>query len=368
MRGVDWQAMKERFRPRAVNAASRPAFAAIVNEMLMTLKTSHTWYYVPEDTAYYQLLGVFEWSDAYKDELDAVRASLPGNRIGFVGIGVDTCITAQGLFVSAVFDGGPADLAGVLVGDRLIAVAGQPFHPIESFRTCDGQEVLLTVQRTEDGPSQDIKVVPRFLEGKTMFVDAMRDSARVVACGSFNVGYIHAWSYAGRQYQDLLEQNLFGGKLAAADALVLDLRDGWGGASTAFLNLFNRQVPVLVMQMRDGRRIVLDQQWRKPVVLVINERSRSGKEAFAYGFKKLGIGPVVGCRTAGAVVSGSLRFLPDSTVLYLAVGDVEVDGARLEGVGVEPTRVVERPIPFSQGRDPQLEAALGELGDVLSGK
>ncbi|MBM4093851.1 MAG: peptidase S41, partial [Planctomycetes bacterium] len=124
----------------------------------------------------------------------------------------------------------------------------------------------------------------------------------------------------------------------------------------------------LVTQMRDGRRIVLDQQWRKPVALVINERSRSGKEAFAHGFKNLGIGPVVGCRTAGAVVSGSLRFLPDSTVLYLAVGDVEVDGARLEGVGVEPTRVVERPIPFSQGRDPQLEAALGELGDVLSGK
>ena len=39
--------------------------------------------------------------------------------------------------------------------------------------------------------------------------------------------------------------------------------------------------------------------------MLVNGGSRSGKEVLAYGFRKHGIGPVVGSRTAGAVVNFS---------------------------------------------------------------
>jgi carboxyl-terminal processing protease len=111
--------------------------------------------------------------------------------------------------------------------------------------------------------------------------------------------------------------------------------------------------------------MVLDQQWRRPTALLINERVRSGKEVFAFGFKKLARGPVVGHTTAGAVTAGALRFLPDLSVLYLAVADGEVDGVRLEGRGVSPTIAVERSIPYCGGRDPQHTAGLEALAQML---
>jgi carboxyl-terminal processing protease len=66
----------------------------------------------------------------------------------------------------------------------------------------------------------------------------------------------------------------------------------------------------------------------------------------------------VGERTAGAVVGGRLFKLADDAIMYLAVSDVRVDGARLEGVGVEPDVAVADDLPFADGRDPQLEKAV----------
>ncbi len=50
--------------------------------------------------------------------------------------------------------------------------------------------------------------------------------------------------------------------------------------------------------------------------------------------------------------------LSDKALLYLAVGDILVDGQRLEGVGVAPDVEVPDRLPFAQGADPQLEMVL----------
>jgi carboxyl-terminal processing protease len=362
MRGVDWPAAGERFRPQAASAPNREAFADVVNQMLGLLHTSHTRYLTPDMPQYYELLGVFASSPACADQIEQVRASLPHAKLGYVGIGIDTLVCDEGTFIQSVYDGGPAQAAGLQVGDRLVSVAGEPFHPIHSFQSRDGQEVAVTIQRHREGAPEDVRVTPRLLEGATMFHDAMRHSVCVTEAGGFRIGYLHVWSYAGQTYQDLLIQVLGEQPLCDADALVLDLRDGLGGASADYLNLFNRAIPRLVMNMpRRGETVVLDPQWRRPVALVINERVRSGKEVFAWGLKRAGRGQLVGHTTAGAVTAGALHFLPDQSVLYLAVGDVEVDGQRLEGQGVAPTIAVDRPIPYCAGRDPQRDAGVATL-------
>lgn len=383
MQGVDWTAARDKFRPIAASAPTRETFADTINEMLALLHTSHTRYCTPDMTRYYELLGVFESSPAYKDQMAAVRESLPQHRIGYVGIGIDTLVTEEGTFIMSLYDGSPADLAGLHVGDRLIGVAGEPFHPIHSFESRDGQTVDVTVQRQRDGAPEQVALTPRFLEGATMFREAMQKSARIISVEEevrqqsdsdmeaqtvTSIGYVHVWSYAGQTYQDLLVE-LLGGPLAEAQALVLDLRDGLGGASPEYLNLFNRDIPVLVSKMpRKHGTVTLDGQWRRPTALLINQRVTSGKEVFTWGFKRSGRGPVVGETTAGAVVAGALHFLPDNSVIYLAVADVEVDGHRLEGVGVAPTISVARTIPFCAGRDPQLDAAVEALVRELRSK
>ena len=96
------------------------------------------------------------------------------------------------------------------------------------------------------------------------------------------------------------------------------------------------------------------------MVLLADDGSRSGKELLAHGFRTLGKGPVIGERTAGAVLSGQINALTDGSVLYLAVADVLVDGQRLEGVGVAPDIEVSFDTPYAAGADPQLTRAIAE--------
>jgi carboxyl-terminal processing protease len=102
------------------------------------------------------------------------------------------------------------------------------------------------------------------------------------------------------------------------------------------------------------------------VALLINGGTRSGKEVLAYGFKKYGYGPVIGTRSAGALLAAR-AFLLDGGLLLLPVADVAVDGERLEGRGVTPTIEVPFDLPYAAGADPQLERALDELARVVGG-
>jgi carboxyl-terminal processing protease len=79
----------------------------------------------------------------------------------------------------------------------------------------------------------------------------------------------------------------------------------------------------------------------------------------AYGYKRAGFGPVVGTTTAGAVSSGALFPMPGDLLLYVAVAGTEFDdGHRIEGVGIAPDHQIERPLPYANGADPVLEAAI----------
>jgi C-terminal processing protease CtpA/Prc len=143
---------------------------------------------------------------------------------------------------------------------------------------------------------------------------------------------------------------------------VWDLRDGWGGAQAEYLHLFNGRAPTTALINRDGQRSMANVAWRKPVAMLVNEGTRSGKEILAYGFKEYGIGEVIGSRTAGAVLAGRAYLLSDGSLLLVAVADVLVDGRRLEGVGVTPTISVPFTLAYAQGKDAQLDRAV----DVLS--
>ena len=356
--GVDWRAMREAYRPRAEGAGSRAELAAVINAMLAEIGTSHTRFYGPDEPAYFQLLGVFlPGNEKLGREL---RTHAPDVEPAYSGIGIFTEEIEGETFVRAVLDGGPADKAGLKAGDRLLAVDGRPFHPMNSFDGKAGRPTRLMVQPTPEPDSRrEIEVTPKRLDTTTMFLDAMKASVRVIEREARRIGYLRIWSYAGEQYQEQLEQELLFGRLKDADALVLDLRDGWGGAWPGYLNIYTPRTLSITSIRRNRSRATFSSGWNKPVVLLVNEGTRSGKELLAYGFRKHGIGPVVGATTAGAVVQGYLSVMKDGSLLYLAVGDVLVDGeVRLEGVGVTPDIEVPFSLPYAQGADPQKERAI----------
>jgi carboxyl-terminal processing protease len=126
--------------------------------------------------------------------------------------------------------------------------------------------------------------------------------------------------------------------------------------------LFNTRAPTMQLTGRNGAREFDDVKWRKPVAMLINGGTRSGKEVLAYGFRKYRLGEVIGTRTEGAVLAAT-AFLIGAGLLLLAVADVMVDGERLEGVGVAPTIEVQASPASTGGDDPQLNRAI----EILSG-
>jgi carboxyl-terminal processing protease len=362
LRGLDWQALREQYRPLVAAAPSAEARSVLINRMLSALGASHTRHYTPAEPAYYQLLDIF--SGALRQELSRL---FPDGEVAYVGIGALTRQRGDKTFVSGVLAGLPAATGGVQVGDELVAVDSAPYHPINSFAARHGQEVSLQVRRTPDGPVQDLRVVPERLRPNEAFLKAMEASARLIDTDGARIGYIHIWSYAGAPYQHLLERQLSTGTLKDADALILDLRDGWGGAQPHYLDLFNAPSPTMVSVDRQGYTSIVNFRWRKPVLMLVNEGTRSGKEILAYGFKTYGLGEIVGTRTAGAVLAGRAFLLRDSSLLLVAVLDVLVDGQRLEGVGVTPTIDLPFSLEYAQGKDPQLERAVELLSRARRG-
>ncbi|MEL6231648.1 MAG: peptidase S41, partial [Cyanobacteria bacterium J06627_3] len=84
--GVDWAAMAERYLPQVEAVESREEKAVLLNEMLGTLKTSHTHFYTPDEPAYYQLLGIFY---PRVSEFEARLAEpFPEGKIHYAGIGM----------------------------------------------------------------------------------------------------------------------------------------------------------------------------------------------------------------------------------------------------------------------------------------
>jgi carboxyl-terminal processing protease len=361
LRHLDWAAMREKYQP-LVAAAADEERSAIINRMLDELAASHTRYYTPDDPAYYQLLDIFAGS-LRRD----LRRAFPDGQVIYPSIGIFTRRIEDKTFISGVFDGFPAAKAGLKVGDELLAADGTPYHPVRSLTAKVNQEVTLQVRRSLDEPPHEVVVVPQQTKPNEAFLKAMQESARVIHTHGVAIGYIHVWSYAGQQYQRLLEHEIFSGSLKEAEALVLDLRDGWGGAQAHYLDLFNAQGPTVTMVDRHGDVTVANVKWRKPVVMLINSGTRSGKEILAYGFKKYGMGEVIGTRTAGAVLAARAFLLSDGSLLLLAVNDVFVDGQRLEGVGVTPTLEVPLTVEYAQGKDPQLERALELLSRSVRG-
>lgn len=140
-------------------------------------------------------------------------------------------------------------------------------------------------------------------------------------------------------------------RLAALDGrpLLLDLRSNGGGEARQLHRVASRLLPPGALVGRIVRR-GRSEVWRSgadgeppssPVALLVGPRTASSAEILTAALRHAQRVPVVGQRTAGAVLFSMSRALPDGGFLTLPVSDFrDPDGARLEGVGVTPDREV----------------------------
>ena len=343
-----WKQRAIKSRKRAANVKNLDDFSNEINGLLASLNASHTFYYSRDNPKRYQLLGVF--NKLFENQIENCESLF-----NYDGIGIDTITIESENFVCSVYDGLPAANAGMMFGDQILSVDGRPFHPIQSFAGKSKSNVAVEILRANR--KQFVSVAVEELDGRSMFEKAMMSSVRIIQRSGKNIGYLHVWSYAGQKYHEQIRSTLLWGKISKCDSVIIDLRDGWGGADVNYINLFRPPIIEVHSKNREGDASNYSGVWQKPVVLLTNSQTTSGKELYAYAFKKLNIGKVVGEQSAGAVVAGRIFLLSNGDVLYLAVTDISVDGIRLEGVGVAPDIEVKRDIRMGQN-DVQLHRAI----------
>jgi carboxyl-terminal processing protease len=384
---VDFRAKAAAQREEIVTSASLTDAARRINALLALLETSHTAFYTRDDVQFAVLLDAIPFGDG----IAALKAEqFWGNVPSVAGIGIFTARVGERHFIDGVLQGSPAARAGLMIGDEIVDVDGAPYHPIRSFRGKTEQTAILAIRRLADGPIIPVAVPVRQIAPGHAFTSATRESVRIFQRGGRRIGYMQVWASKNADaFRTALSRLSPGGVLPSAetipgrsgfqsyttddviadtplDILIIDMRGRIGGSSATtrdYLAMIGAHAAAYnyVFRGRDDRRstqVRRNPPFRGRAILLTDHHTRSAAELFAYAFRREGMGPLIGTRTAGAVSGGGLFAMPGGNLLYLAVSGIEADGSPLEGKGVSPDIVVERPLPYSSGADPVLDAAL----------
>ncbi len=315
------------FEPLAKAAATRKEFDVVMDRMVAEFGDSHFDFLSDHEQGYYLM-------DGFRGDAAATYPHL----------GAWFTKNPDGYTVTMLLQGLPAAEAKLRKGDVLLRIDGEPFVPIESLRERKNKESKIEFQR---GSSTMTATVPvRSSKGFDMFLEATKNSARIIDHNGKRFGYIHIWLMAHRSFRETLAEFLKG-EAAETDAFILDIRDGFGGRPEGYAELFKRD---------DG-----GSGYSKPLVVLTNQGSRSAKEVFAYQIKKTERATLIGTRTAGHVLGTTPWKVRDWAYFEIPIVEFRVDGVSLEGTGVEPHIAVERELGLN-GEDLHLMRALEFLG------
>ncbi|MHC4193928.1 MAG: S41 family peptidase, partial [Planctomycetota bacterium] len=193
-----------------------------------------------------------------------------------------------------------------------------------------------------------------------LFESDTQASVKVIEHKGHRFSYIRLWWLMGWKMREAFEVGLMDHD---TDGVIIDIRDGFGGSpQTEYIHPFLKGGLEIthehILRNHTSRSSVPDY---RPVIVLINGGSRSGKELLAYYFKKTKRGLLIGERTAGYVCGGSYKRISEESMLLYGATMLVVDGKRLEGVGVEPDIEVPFDIRFAAGKDIQLERAKDEM-------
>jgi len=303
-----------KYRPIASSAHNRQEFGKAVNDMIAEFKDSHFAFYSDDQQGYYVMDALVRKDNA---------AKLPNIGAYFKG-------AADGYTVQMVLNGSAAEKADLRKGDLVETADGTPFNPVASLSR-DG-DVRLSIVR--DGQRLQKDVHPSRDTATDMFLDATRESQHVISENGRKIGYIHLWTLASDAFKTALSSAVYG-PLSKTDAMILDLRDGFGGRPEGYADPFFRPEVNLDWVTPTGTLHQLF-GYQRALVVLINGGSRSAKEVLSQILKKSRRATLVGSKTAGNVLGTWPQRVNDWAYIEIPSVDVVSDGVRLEGRGVEP--------------------------------
>lgn len=257
------------------------------------------------------------------EEVKKMNEPLQGN---FEGIGVQFNIAEDTLFVIQPVSGGPSEKAGILAGDRIVAVNDTVIAGVEM-----SQEEIMRRLRGPKGTEVHIKVVRRGVDEQLPF-RIVRDKIPVYSLDASymvnpHTGYIKINRFGATTHAEFIEAfDVL--KKQGMKNLILDLQGNGGGYLNAAIDLANEF-------LKSGELIVYTEGRRNPrnnflakgngkfqegkLVVLVDEFSASASEIVSGAIQDWDRGMVVGRRTFGKGLVQRPIDLPDGSMIRLTV-------------------------------------------------
>jgi carboxyl-terminal processing protease len=244
----------------------------------------------------------------------------------FSGVGIEFTIRQDTIHVQNVIKNGPAERAGLLAGDKIVAVDGKPFVG----KSVTNEEAMHKLKGPKDTKVK-IGVVRYGQKGiKTYTVtrgDIPQKSISAVYMLDDNTGYIRIKNFGENTYPELIVALANLSKQGFSN-LVIDLRDNTGGYLKSAVQMANEFLPknklIVYTQGRKSPR----QDYRSdgrgayqqiPLVVLINESSASSAEIFAGAMQDNDRATIIGRRSFGkGLVQQQIEF-PDGSMIRLTI-------------------------------------------------
>ena len=351
LRGIDWNAVLEKYLKVLPKVTTRSEFSDLVWEMQGELGTSHA----------------YEFGGDYRKP--------PMYRQGFLGAEFEYEESLNGYKIISILrgddwdskTGSPLAKPGLDVkeGDVILAVNGQRVSRTRSIHELlmnqANQYVDLTVVNA-DGTSErtiTVKTIPTEMPLRyRAWVE--RNRRKVHNATNGRVGYLHI---PDMQVSGMKEFARYLRIESEKDGLIVDVRfNGGGHTSELILERLSRKLRGYSKPRHGVLRPEPTYSVKGALVAITNEHAGSDGDIFSHSFKMLKLGPLIGTRTWGGVigiwpkrrlVDGSIVTQPEYSFWFF---DVEWG---VENYGTDPDIEVEiTPQDYREDKDTQLEKAL----------
>lgn len=303
-----------------------------------------------------------------EDEYNEYTQKNDGTFVG-VGITVQKDSETGYLRVIDLDSEGPAEQAGVQVGDVIIQVDGADIAAMQYDEVQDalkgpvGSAVSLTLQNS-DGEQRTLSIVRAEVKNRYVFYTMYDDIAYTVISefhGDVSADFEKALQYARDE---------------GACGMVIDLRNNLGGSVKECTEIADMILPegmIVYMEDKQGERTeyLADKDYDDiPIVLLVNGATASASEILAGAVQDRQRGSVIGTQTYGKGIVQSVKDMPysgggvklTSSVYYTP------NGRSINEVGITPDIEVQLPEEVLSGEqklnaqtDTQLIRAMEEL-------
>ena len=244
----------------------------------------------------------------------------------FGGIGIQFNIVSDTLYVIQTTNNGPSERAGILPGDKIVAVNDTVIAGVKMERSD-----IMSRLRGEKGTTVNVEVVRRGIDRKLYFSlvrdDISTETVDVAYMIDKKNAYMRITSFGAKTHQEFVTK-LDSLKKCGMKNLVLDLCGNGGGYLTAAVGILGElideeQLVVYTEGKKNPRYDYFSKgsgTFRKGnLVVLVDETSASASEILAGAVQDWDRGLIVGRRTFGKGLVQRPFQLPDGSMIRLTI-------------------------------------------------